>query len=307
MKHNKYPLKGKIKCPVCNFHFIPEAFQYEKTNFIEIKSKGEPLKVKNKDHQLILKPYTEIKDSWVTYCPDCGYLMKFVAEVGKKELVEQSSRILKRGAFEEFGDTFKYKFKSRQKAYMDYLDYLIEKIDGIKADIKKALDEVNFTRWGDPYIEWMNDKSIDSFKFLIHFQANIEDYCNSQLPDFKSMDMMEKIKACNLPNELEESLAKVQDLLNKIAHDVYELSEEEDEIVERAFIQFAYYLVGKQLKPLNLDDIRIDPEHDFIDINKINYEIQEFLRLYLYDILRIKEFDDKFLFPLLSHLGIFVH
>jgi hypothetical protein len=66
------------------------------------------------------------------------------------------------------------------------------------------------------------------------------------------------------------------------------------------------HLVVKQLKPLNLDKIKIETEYSFIEINKINYEIQNFLKLYLYSTLRIKEFDKLFLTPLLQDLGITV-
>ncbi|MCK4781079.1 MAG: hypothetical protein KAT57_12845, partial [Candidatus Lokiarchaeota archaeon] len=96
----------------------------------------------------------------------------------------------------------------------------------------------------------------------------------------------------------------VGNLRNKIAHEVYELNEEEESLVESTFTQFMRYLIMKQLAPLNLDKIKIKPEHNFIDINKIKYEIQEFLHLYLGKVLHIKNFYNNFLIPLLEELGV---
>lgn len=303
---NSLPLKEKLTCPVCSTKFIPEAFLFEKTSFDAVKSEGEQIKVKGKNHQLILRPYADIKGAWVTYCPDCGYIMKFIGEIGKKEIADQSLHLLKRGVFDEFGDTYKYSFEKRPKTYMDYLDYFLDKVGGIKNQIKNALDEVNFTRFGNPYQQWRNDKSIDSFKFLVHFQAILKDYCDHQIEGANNKEMDQKIKECMFPPEIEQSLLLIRDLGDKISHEVYTLNGTEEEEVEKGFLQFMYYLVGKQLKPLKLDDIKVEPDYDFIDINKINYEIKEFLRLYLYDTLQIKEFDEKFLQPLLEHLGITV-
>ena len=65
-----------------------------------------------------------------------------------------------------------------------------------------------------------------------------------------------------------------------------------------------FYLVMKHLKPLNLNKIEIEPEYSFIEIDKVNHEIQSFLHLYLGRTLGIKEFFNNFLTPLLKDLGI---
>ena len=187
---------------------------------------------------------------------------------------------------------------------MDFSDYFIEKGDNIKKDIKNALDEVNFAQWGSSYSTWKGDKSIDSFKFLIHFYSILLDYLDSQVNDYNNKTAVQKIEELNLPKSLELLIKKVGELRNKIAHEVYELNEEEENLVERTFIQFMHYLVMKQLKPLNLNKIEIEPEYSFIDINKINYEIQEFLHLYLGNVLPIREFYKEFLIPLLEELGV---
>jgi uncharacterized protein YutE (UPF0331/DUF86 family) len=294
----------QIKCPLCSYKFIPEAFHHEKTNFEVIESKGQLMKFQNEKHQVIVKPYSSIKGSWVTYCPDCGFLIKFAAEVGKKEILEDTSLIKKWGAFKEFGETYKYNFTPQEKPFMDYLDYFIDKVDGIKNKIKNALDEIDFSNWGSPYREWKNNKNFDTFKFLIKFYSNLEDYCNSQVEDYKNKDMLEKILELKLPEELERLIQSMRALRNIVVHETHELIEEEQSTIETSYIQFMSYLVNKHLKPLDLDKIEIEADYEFIEIEKINHEIKSFLQLYLGSTLGIKDFNNIFLTPLLQDLGI---
>ena len=294
----------KIKCPICSYEFIPEAFHHEKTNFDVIESKGELTNFQNEKHQVVVKPYSSIKGSWVTYCPECGFIIKFAAEVGKKEILEDTSLIKKWGAFKEFGKTYKYSFAPQEKPYMDYLDYFIKKVDDIKNKIKNALDEIDFSNWGTPYREWKNNKNFDTFKFLIKFYSNLEDYCNAQVEDYKNKDMVEKILELKLPEDLERLIQSIRALRNIIVHETHELIDEEQSTIETSYIQFMFCLVMKHLKPLDLDKIEIEPEYEFIEIEKINHEIQSFLQLYLGTILGIKDFTNSFLTPLLKDLGI---
>ncbi|MHA2284065.1 MAG: hypothetical protein ACXAC5_24770 [Promethearchaeota archaeon] len=306
MTPSKVPTNKRIKCPICNYEFIPESFHHEKIHFDLVESKGELMKFQNEKHQVVIKPYSSLKGSWVTYCPECGFMLKFAAEVGKKEVVEEASLIKKLSTFKEFGQQYKYTYTPQNKPYMDYLDYFIEKVDSLKKAIKDALDEVNFFHWGDPYREWKTDKKVDSFKFLVRFFTNLEDYTKTHVEEYINKDMEDKIKELELSEDLENFLQSIRQLRNKIVHEAYEITEEEDKTIEKAFISFMSHLVVKQLKPLNLDNIEIEPEYNFIDINKINYEIQNFLRLYLYSTLRIKDFNEMFLTPLLEDLGITV-
>lgn len=296
--------REKVKCPVCTSKFIPESFHYEKTHFDPLETKGELIEFPNGKHQLELKPFTSFRGSYVTYCPECGYLLRFAAEIGRKEIIEDPSLIKKLGAIKEFGKTYKYQFDPNVKPFMDYSDYFIEKVDSIKISIKNALDEVNFDQWGSSYNKWKENKSIDSFKFLIHFFSTLVDYLDSQVEDHNNKTVVQKIEELNLPKNLEILTKDVGNLRNKIAHEVYELNEEEESLVESTFTQFMRYLIMKQLAPLNLDKIKIKPEHNFIDINKIKYEIQEFLHLYLGKVLHIKNFYNNFLIPLLEELGV---
>ncbi len=296
--------RDKVNCPVCSFKFIPESFHYEKTHFDQIEGKGELIEFPNGKHQLELKPFTLFRGSYVTYCPECGYLIKFAAEIGRKEIIEDPSLIKKLGASKEFGKTYKYNFDSNEKPFMDYSDYFIEKVDNIKLNIKKALDEVNFEHWGSSYNKWKEDKSIDSFKFLIHFYTTLIDYLDSQVENHNNKSVAQKIEALHLPQNLEILTKNIDNLRNKIAHEAYELTEEEEQLVESTFTQFMRYLIIKQLIPLNLDKIKIEPEYNFIDINKIRYDIQEFLNLYLGKLWHIKEFYKVFLVPILEDLGV---
>lgn len=262
------------------------------------------MKFQNETHQLILKPYSSINGSWVTYCPECGFIIKFVAEVGKKDILEDTSLIKKWGAFKEFGKTYKYNFIPKEKPYLDYLDYFIQKADDIKNKIKDALDEIDFNNWGTPYREWKSNKNFDTFKFLIKFYSNLEDYCDSQVEDPKNKDMLEKILELELPKDLEKLIQSIRALRNVVIHESHELIEEEQSTIETSYIQFMFFLLKKHLKPLDLDKIEIEPEYQFIEIEKINHEIQGFLQLYLGKTLGIKDFNDSFLIPLLKELGI---
>ncbi|GAH52987.1 unnamed protein product, partial [marine sediment metagenome] len=109
------------------------------------------------------------------------------------------------------------------------------------------------------------------------------------------------------PEDLERLIQNVRALRNIIVHEVHEVTEEEENTIENSYIQFMFYLVIKHLKPLDLNKIEIEPEYSFIEINKINHEIQSFLHLYLGSTLGIKEFYNKFLIPLLNELGITVN
>jgi len=154
--------KEKVKCPVCGLKFIPESFHFEKTSFDQRESKGELIEFPNGKHQLELKPFTSFRGSFVTYCPECKYLIKFAAEIGQKEIVEDPSLIKKLGGIKEFGKIYKYQYEPLEKPYMDYSDYFLETIDNINLSIKEALDEVNLAQWGTSYNQWKENKSIDS-------------------------------------------------------------------------------------------------------------------------------------------------
>ncbi|MFX0024056.1 MAG: hypothetical protein ACFE9S_17140 [Candidatus Hermodarchaeota archaeon] len=296
--------REKVKCPVCGLKFIPESFHFEKTSFDQPESKGAEIEFPNGKRQLTLKPFTAFRGSFITYCPDCRYLIKFAAELGTKELVEDPSLIKKLGAIKEFGNIYKYQYEPLVKPYMDYSDYFLEKTDNIKKSIKEALDKVNFAQWSTSYNQWKENKTVDSFKFLIHFFSNLISYLDSQVEDSDNKTVAQKIEELNLSKNLEVLLNNVRELRNKISHEIYELSEEEEKLVENAFTQFIRYLILEQLTPLNLNKIKIEKDHSFIDIDKVNYEIIKFLHLYLGNLLHFTNFYHEFLIPLFTDLKI---
>ena len=264
------------------------------------------MKFQNEKHQVVIKPYSIIRDAWVTHCPECGFIIKFVEEVGKKEQLDDPSLIKKLIGFKEFGNIYQYNYVPQEKPYMDFLDYYIEKVDNARSKIKSALAEIDFIHWGSPYQEWKHDRNVDAFKFLVKFYTNLEDYCQTRIEDPNNKDMDQKISELNLPEDLNNNMQDIRILRNKIVHEAYEIAEEEEVKIEDTYIQFMYWLVSTYLKPLGLDKIKIEPEYTFLDISKINYEIREFLHLYLGSTLRIKNFYDKFLTPLLKELGIHI-
>ncbi|HDZ18043.1 hypothetical protein LCGC14_0950680 [marine sediment metagenome] len=264
------------------------------------------MKFQNEKHQVVVKPYSTIRDAWVTHCPECGFIIKFAEEIGKKEQLFDPSLIKKLIGFKEFGNTYQYNYVPQEKPYMDFLDYYIEKVDNARSRIKSALAEIDFIHWGSPYQEWKHDRNVDAFKFLVKFYTNLEDYCQTRIEDPNNKDMDQKISELNLPEDLNNNMQDIRILRNQIVHEAYEITEEEEVKIEDTYIQFMYWLVSTYLRPLGLDKIKIEPEYTFLDITKINYEIREFLHLYLGSTLRIKNFYDKFLTPLLKELGIHI-
>ena len=82
-------------------------------------------------------------------------------------------------------------------------------------------------QWSDSYNKWKESKSIDSFKFLIHFFSTLVDYLGSQVDESNIKTVIQKIEELNLSKNLEILIKNVGELRNKIAHEVYELSEED--------------------------------------------------------------------------------
>jgi hypothetical protein len=116
--------------------------------------------------------------------------------------------------------------------------------------------------------------------------------------------VIQKIEELNLSKNLEILIKKAGEIRNKIALETYELSEEEEELVENAFTHFMHYLILKQLTPLNLNNITIEQEYNFIDISKVNYEILRFIHEYIGNLLHMKNFYHEFLIPLFEALKI---
>ncbi len=304
MKKDKNPLKEKITCPLCGSQFIPESFHLEKPSLEPKWYKSERMDFGRGSYQLNIRPFTLIRRFWVTHCTECGYILKFAAEIGKKELVDDPTGKGGSGEFGEFGKTFTHNFYSIENPYMDYLDYFVEKLNIIQEDIKKVLDEIKMAEWGSIYKDWKENKTIDSFKFLVRFISSLDDYYKSQLGNDVKKEMPDKIKELNFSEALSESLIKINNIRNKAVHKGYELDDQDDNTIDETFFQFMFNLVLKQLKKLNLNEIQIEKEYNFIDVNKIKLEIRGFLGRYLGGNLRLKDLYKNFLIPLLEKLEI---
>lgn len=306
MKKEKNPRKEKIICPLCGSQFIPESFNLENPTLEPEWYKDERMDMGGISRQLIIRPFTLIRRFWVTYCTQCGYILKFAAEIWKKKLVRNPTRIGMgtSAEFEELGKTYKHNFYSIEKPYMDYLDYFGEKLNNIQEDIKKVLDEIKIVEWGNIYKDWKDNKTIDAFKFLVRFISSLDDYHKSQFKNDIKKEMPDKIKELNFPEALSESLVKINNIRNKAVHGGYELDEQDENIIDETFFELIYNLVLKQLEKLNLNDIQIEEEYNFIDVNKIKLEIRGFLHMYLGGNLRRKDSYNKFLIPLLEKLGM---
>ncbi|NVM38363.1 MAG: hypothetical protein HWN81_22400, partial [Candidatus Lokiarchaeota archaeon] len=86
--------KEKLKCPLCNIKFIPRTFYPYEATFTS--SDGKLLSGFNGYISSSgVKPSEVILGSWITYCPNCNYIMKFVKEIVKKEKITSQSVVAK--------------------------------------------------------------------------------------------------------------------------------------------------------------------------------------------------------------------
>ena len=72
-----------INCPVCKIEFIPRTFYPDEAIFSTHDGKklsGFNGYVSSRS----VKPQEVILSSWVTYCPSCNYILRFVKEVVRK-------------------------------------------------------------------------------------------------------------------------------------------------------------------------------------------------------------------------------
>ena len=290
MIKNIKPLREKLECPLCRKKFIPEAFHYEKTNF-EFKSViANEVEYKDSNRRVEITPYTSFRGAWITFCPGCNYLIKFCAAIGRRDHSDNLN-------------SKTYNYIELNKPYMDYSDYFREKYCEITDTIKQKLDETNIDDWGLPYKDWRENKTSDGFKFLIKFYANIENYSDSIVED-KDKPMKEKISELPVDNEIIELLENIRLLRNKLAHDNYELSQEDELFIDSVYSKFLLELTVKQLKILKLDNIRIEEELNFINKEQLIKQIRGFLGLYTHMKTGLQDFHKRFYLPLLQKLGI---
>lgn len=172
------------------------------------------MKYRGSSRRIEVLPYTSFRGAWVTFCPKCNYLLKFTAAVGRRDFSDN------------IGNT-NYNFLEYEKPYMDYSDYFGEKVCEIKNQIILKLQEIRIDDWGIPYKDWKESETSDSFKFLIKFYTNLENYCDSIVGD-KEKPMKEKISALPVESGIKDLLENLRVLRNKVAHANYELNQEDE-------------------------------------------------------------------------------
>ncbi len=258
--------KEKLKCPLCSIKFIPRTFYPEEATFSS--SEGKLLSGFNGYISSSgVKPSEVILGSWITYCPNCNYVMKFVKEIVKKEKI-QSQTVVGKDIKEKYNN---YYFGFPFEDYSHYLSGVSEKI---KVSIKKSLKGIDLNIWESMYeIE-------DTFKLLVRFYANLEKYCDAQLPNNINEDLPTKIKLLKLLPDLENSLLELNELRKQTIQGNYELSSYDKERVNSAVVNFTLNLIEKHVKPV-VDAKKLKAKFNYIDIKDLNSEIKVFLNGYL--------------------------
>ncbi len=266
MKH-----KEKLKCPVCNVKFIPRTFYPEETIF----STSDGKKLSGFNGYISsrgVKPTEVILSSWITYCPRCNYVLKFVKEIVKKEKIQAQRPDVKEITEKYNNYYFGFPFE-------DYSQYLATIAEKVKNDIDASLNGLNLATFENMY------EIKDAFKLLVRFYANLENYCNSLFSAEINKDLAKKIKALELSVEMEKILLELNDIRDKAINSDYELSENDKRKVNRAVVGFILNLVEKHIKPL-IDSEKLKSTYNYIDIRDLNTEIKMHLSGYFSNIIK---------------------
>ncbi len=257
--------KEKLKCPLCDTRFIPRTFYPEEATFFSggkllsgfngyISSNG-------------VKPPEVILSSWITYCPNCNYVMKFAKELVKKEKIQTPGLALK--DVKEKYNNYYFGFP-----FEDYTQYLSGVSEKVKTSISKSLKGIDLNIWESMYeIE-------DTFKLLVRFYANLEKYCDAQLSDKINEDLPSKIKNLKLMSELENQLLELNEIRKQTIQGNYELNSGDKEKVYHAVVNFTLSLIEKHVKPV-VDGEKLKSKYTYVDIKDLNSEIKVFLNNYL--------------------------
>jgi hypothetical protein len=263
--------KEKLKCPVCNTKFIPRTFYPEEAIF----STSEGKKLSGFNGYISsrgVKPTEVILSSWITYCPNCNYVLKFVKEIVKKEKIQAQMPVVK--DIKEKYNNYYFGFP-----FEDYSQYLTTVVEKVKTDIDASLKDLNLAAFENMY------EIKDAFKLLVRFYANLENYCNSQLSSYTDKDLADKIKVLELSVEMEEILIELNEIRNKTIHSDYELSENDKSKVNRAVVGFILNLVEKHIKPL-INSKKLKSKYTYVNMRDLNTEIKMYLNGYFSKIIK---------------------
>ena len=261
--------KEKLKCPVCNIKFIPRTFYPEEAIF----STSDGKKLSGFNGYISsrgVKPTEVILSSWITYCPSCNYVLKFVKEIVKKEKIQSQSALVK-DIKEKYNN---YYFGFQFEDYSQYLQNISEKV---KSTIETSLKNLNLSAF-----ENMHEIK-ETFKLLVRFYANLENHCNSQFSEETDKVLEDKIKLLDLSADLEEILLELNEIRNKTIHSDYELSDDDKAKVNRAITGFMLNRIEKHIKPL-INGKKLKSKYNYVDIRDLNSEIKIYLNGYFRNI-----------------------
>lgn len=257
--------KEKINCPVCKMKFIPRTFYPDESIF----STHDGKKVSGFNGYIstsTVKPQEVILSSWVTYCPSCNYILRFVKEVVRKEKIITQNATSK--DVSEKYNSYYFGFP-----YGDYSQHLKEIVNKVKSKVEEELQD--FSAWENLYT------IDDNFKFLVRFFATLENYCNSKLGMGNDKNMINKIKLLKLPKEIEIPMIQLNNIKDGIVKGDYELSGDDEENIDKILVNFVLHLIKKHIQPL-IDKKQLEKGYEFIKFEDFEQQIKLFLGNYLY-------------------------
>lgn len=255
-----------INCPVCGIKFIPRTFYPEESIF----STHDGKKLSGFNGYIssrTVKPPEVILSTWITYCPSCNYILKFVKEIVRKEKIISKNKESKE--VREKYNSYYFGFP-----YGDYSQHLKEITRKVKSKIETELKNLNFEVWEDLYA------IDDSFKFLVRFFANLENYF-SQSGMGNDKNMSNKIKRLKLPKDIEISLIQLNNIKDGIVKGDYELSGDDEENIDNILVDFVLFLIKKHIKPL-ISKKQLEEGYEFIKFEDFEFQIKNYLGNYLY-------------------------
>jgi hypothetical protein len=258
--------KQMINCPVCGIKFIPRTFYPEESIF----STHDGKKLSGFNGYIssrTVKPPEVILSTWITYCPACNYILKFVKEIVRKEKIISKNKELKE--VREKYNSYYFGFP-----YGDYSQHLKEITGKIKNKIETELKNLNFEVWEGLYA------IDDNFKFLVRFFANLENYF-SQSGMGNDKNVSNKIKRLKLPKDIEISLIQLNNIKDGIVKGDYELSGDDEENIDNILVDFVLFLIRKHIKPL-ISKKQLEEGYEFIKFEDFEFQIKNYLGNYLY-------------------------
>lgn len=255
-----------INCPVCGIKFIPRTFYPEESIF----STHDGKKLSGFNGYIssrTIKPPEVILSTWITYCPSCNYILKFVKEIVRKEKIISKNKEVKE--VREKYNSYYFGF-----SYGDYSQHLNKITGKVKSKIDTELKNLNFEVWESLYA------IDDNFKFLVRFFANLENYF-SQSGMGNDKNMSNKIKRSKLPKDIEISLIQLNNVKDGIVKGDYELSADDEENIENILVDFVLFLIKKHIKPL-ISKKQLEEGYEFIKFEDFEFQIKNYLGNYLY-------------------------